>query len=62
MVKITNIQVDISFIIPKLIGGVLSRAKELNGLSDLVLSTRKSSHACAGREHGEDRAVIIPQP
>ena len=35
--------------------------KEFNGLSGRVLShwfpTRKSSHASAGRVHGEDRAV-----
>ena len=37
-VKITNIQVDITFIIPKLIDGVNHMPKELNGLSDRVLS------------------------
>ena len=37
-VKITNIQVDITFIIPKLINVVPSHKKELNGLSDHVLS------------------------
>ena len=36
-VKITNIQVDITFIIPKLIVEVNHMSKELNGLSDQAL-------------------------
>ena len=34
LVKITDIHVDITFIIPKLIDGVGHMPKELNGLSD----------------------------
>jgi hypothetical protein len=53
-VRFTNIQVDITFMIPTLIDGVLHMPKELNGFSDRVLShwfpTRKSSHVGAGRK------------
>ena len=57
-VKITNIQVDITFITPigKLIDEVNHMPKELNGLSDWVLShwfpMWKSSHAGVGSEGG----------
>ena len=56
-VKITNIQVDITFIISKLFNGVLFHMpKELNGLSDQVLShwfpKGKSFHPDASSEGG----------
>ena len=61
-VKITNIQVDITFIVIKLIDEVPSACevpKELNDSSDRVLShwflRGKSSHAGAGKKTGKWR-------
>ena len=65
-VKIINIQLDVTFIIPKLIDGGYHMSNELNGLSDRTLNvlsdqvlpccfpTGKSSHVGVGRLGSEE--------
>jgi hypothetical protein len=54
-----SIQVDITFIIPKLVNKFLHMPKKLNASSHRVLShwfpTRKSSHACLGKKTGHQK-------
>jgi hypothetical protein len=52
-IKITNIQVEITFIVPKLIDGVPSHAKGVEWLKwPGRFPTRKNSHVCVGKNTG----------
>ena len=57
--KFTNMEIDITFIILKVINGVNHMSKEFNGLCDWVSShwfpTGKNSYTCVGQKSGQWR-------